>query len=170
MRLVLTVLAFSLPAIAAHAQSDDFNPYQAVLDAMPLDQARPLIEAAYGPVEDTTGNLDANWTGEGVMMLSLRDGNDQFSAFLFCNDRLAAVSAMVTPMTAASVLAPLSLPSGPDLVVNPSEHGVIISAEEPDISFAYWGVGTKASSVSLSYPWKVFLNMDLPGRCAEVAD
>ncbi len=169
MRLVLTVPFLALTMAPCFAQSDDFDPYQAVLDAMPLSKAQPLIEAAYGPVEDTTGRLDGELAAAGVKILSARDANDNLSAFLFCDDRLAAVSAIVTTRVAASVLGPLSLPSGPALVVNPSEQGVMISAEDPDISFAYWGVGTTASSVSLSYPWKVFVNMDFPGRCEDVA-
>jgi hypothetical protein len=170
MRLVLTMPLLALSMVGpCFAQSDDFNPYQAVLDAMPLSQAQPLIEAALGPVEDTTGRLHKDFAGAGVKILSVRDASDNLSIFLFCDDRLAAVSAVVTTTVAAGVLAPLSLPSGPALVVNPSEQGVMISAEEPDVNFAYWGVGTETSYVSLSYPWTVFVNMDFEGRCQDVA-
>jgi hypothetical protein len=33
---------------ACNAQSDAFNPYQAVPDALPLQQAEPLIRSHYG--------------------------------------------------------------------------------------------------------------------------
>lgn len=48
MRPVLTILLAATIATPALAQSEAFNPYQATLDRMPLAQAQPAIEAAYG--------------------------------------------------------------------------------------------------------------------------
>ena len=168
MRLFLTSLCLTLAASGAHAQSDDFNPYQAVLAAMPLSEAQPLIAAAYGSAEETTANIPEDFAGEGVKMLSSRTDGSTTSLFLFCDDRLAAVSAVVTAKVAAEILMPFLTPDGPKLKVYPGEQGVMISTEEPDIQIGYWGVGTKASYVSVGYPGDVFKDMSFRQRCREV--
>ena len=167
MRLVLILVFVGLTANAAYAQSEDFNPYRAVVDAMSLGQAQPLIEAAYGSLEETTANLPEDFAGEGVRMFTHR--GEVSSLFLFCNDRLAAVSAVVTPTMAANVLMPFLMPDGPKLAIYPGENGVFISVEEPGIQLSYSGVGTKTSYVALGYPADVFKNMSFRNRCKEMA-
>lgn len=169
MRLVLTMLSLICLAIPSLAQSDDFNPYQAVLDAMPLEQARPLLEAAYGPIEDVTDTFGEGWATHGEKLLGAGTGSDRASTFLFCGDRLAAAYTYATPATAAEILRSLSRPGGPELVLNPHAGGIAISAAKPDVAVTYRGVGTRSSYVSLSYPSEVFVHMNFKRRCEEVA-
>lgn len=166
MRLALTmalVLALAGPAVA---QSDDFNPYQAVVDRTPFADAEPLIEAAYGPITDSYSGIGKPYDG-GPIRIALVTDNPGF--FLFCDDKLAAMSAEVTAGVASSILGPLTVPPL-TLSVFVHESGVWFESSDRTISVDYRGVGTKASHITAAYPAKVALNLDYAGRCEEVAD
>jgi hypothetical protein len=169
MRLALTMPFFALTlAPPCLAQSDDFNPYQAVLDGMPLAEAEPLIVAAYGDISDRSKGIPGK---EDDAVLVLFAGTDeQKPMFVFCNDRLAAASATVTTEVAAAVLGPLSLPTSPPVEVYAHRDGVALTLQDRQLYVSYDGVGTEQSGITLNYPMQVFLNLDLSGLCAQVTD
>lgn len=168
MRPVLT-MPFLVLTLAApcFAQSDDFNPYQAVLDGMPLEQAEPLIVDAYGPARERYSGINKPYDGGPVLVMML--GSDSESTlFLFCQDRLAAFSARITPNVAAAILRPLTRP-GTDITIFPHEAGVWFETPDRTVSIDYRGVGTKDSKIVASYPEDVVLNLNFAARCDEVA-
>lgn len=168
MRLALTMPFLALTiATPCFAQSDDFNPYQAVLDGMSLEQAEPLIEAAYGPIGDRLAGVATPYDDGPVQILMLQSAGTPF--FLFCEGRLAAFSGPITPAQAATILRPLTS-AGADNIAYPDENGVWFQTADELLSIDYTGVGTKTSMVMLTYPQEVMLNFNFDKRCAEVAD
>lgn len=167
MRLVLTVLLFIWPVVATHAQSDAFNPYQAVRDAMPLAQAEPLIAEAYGPIGERYAGIGRPYDGGPVLIMMLGDGAAS-SLFLFCRDRLAAFSAPITPNVAVAILRPLTQP-GTDITIFPHETGIWFETADRTVSVDYRGVGSKTSTIMASYPQEVLLTFNYAVRCDELA-
>lgn len=169
MRLVLTVLCLCLASTnVAEAQSDDFNPYQATLDAMPLEQAEPLIEAAYGPIENRYAAGIAQPYDGGPVLVVMTGDAERSGLFLFCEERLSAFGAPLTPTTAAKILRPLTHP-GTDTQVYAADDGITFFAADDTLTLMYQGVGTKSSFVTATYPSQVLLNYDFAGRCEEVS-
>lgn len=172
MRFALTMPFLALfVAAPCFAQSDSFNPYQAVLDAMPLQQAEPLIQSLYGPIEreDRFSGPGVPYDGGPILALFPRPSDAPAYLFLFCEEQLAAVSAPVTAAMAAAILTPLT-PPGSNTTVHPNDGGVWIQTKDDTLMVEYQDVGTKKSMIVLNYPQQVVSMMDFAGRCAEVAD
>lgn len=165
MRLALTMSFLTLTLAPCWAQSPDFNPYQAVLDGMPLAEAEPLIVAAYGDISNRSKGIPGK-EDDAVLVLFAGTG-EQKPMFVFCNDRLAAASSAVTTEVAAAVLGPLSLPTSPPIEVYAHSDGVTLTLQDRQLYVRYYGVSTKQSGITLDYPMKVFLNLDFVGLCAE---
>lgn len=164
MRLGLTALCLGLALTnATYAQSDDFNPYQATLDAMALEQAEPLIEAAYGPIENRYSGIAQPYEDGPVLVLMAGS-----AMFLFCEEQLAAFTAPLKPTTAAQILRPLTRP-GADTTVYAADDGIAFFAVDDTLTVIYSGVGTKTSSVTATYPRKLVLSLDFAKHCEDLA-
>ena len=171
MRFALTMPLLAYLAGPCLAQSESFNPYQAVLEAMPLEQAEPLIEALYGPIkpEDRFSGPGVPYAGGPILALLPRPSAAPAYFFLFCDEQLAAVSAPVSAAMAAAILEPLT-PPGSNTTVYPNDGGVWLQTKDDTLMVDYRGVGTKQSMIVLTYPQQVFFEMDFAARCDEVAD
>ncbi|MBW4656809.1 MAG: hypothetical protein KME20_27740 [Kaiparowitsia implicata GSE-PSE-MK54-09C] len=171
MRFCLTTLFLACVGVPCFAQSEAFNPYRAVVDAMPLQQAEPLIQSLYGPVgpADRLNGLFGVYDEGSVLALMPRPTEAPAYLFLFCEERLAAVSAPVTAAMAADILKPLTGP-GSNTSVHPDDGGIRLQTKNDTLTVEYRDVGTKKSMVVLTYPQKVYVEMDFAGRCAELAE
>ncbi|HEY0033038.1 MAG TPA: hypothetical protein VGB81_07215 [Devosia sp.] len=162
-RLVLVLLMCLLQPVASRGQSNDFNPYQAVLDRMPLAKAEKQIVAAYGPVIDRySGNGQVNEGGPTLVLSANRPGGPAF--FLFCEQKLSAFAGPITPATAAEILRPL-IAERTDITVYPTDDGMFFEAMGQSLSITYMGVGTKSSSVFAAYPTSATRAYDITSHC-----
>lgn len=168
MRLVLTMLALCCSATAAQAQTDDFNPYQAALDSMPLAQAEPLIVASYGAIQGRYSGIQQPYDGGPVLLLASGDA-EASALFLFCEKKLAGFSASVGPKVAAQILGPLTGPDG-DSAVYAASDGITVFALDQALSVSYYGIGTKSSRISATYPGEAMLQFNFAGRCQSLAN
>ena len=168
MRLVLSLSCLLVSAAAVAAQPEPFNPYSAALHAMPLAEARPRLEAAYGQLADAAQTMDPAFTAPGVTLLSAQDSVPP-AVFLFCDDKMAGVMAPVAPSAASDILLPLSGPGQPAADIFPTQSGIVITFETAEISLVYEGVGSPNSQVVLIYPAQVFRTMTLKRRCTDLA-
>ena len=166
MRWLVTGLALLWLCTAAQAQ--EFNPYQAMLDRMPLAEAEPLIVERYGPVKRRQKGIDQDYDGGPILLLSTGEDRD-FTLFLFCKDKLAAFAAPISPAMAASILGPMTLEPG-ELSVFPADDGLSVQSRDGELAVIYLGVGTKHSAVNAVYSRTAMTRLDFAGRCAEVAD
>ena len=165
--MLLLVLTMATPCLA---QSDDFNPYQATLDAMPLAQAEPMIVGSYGPAVTHYSGINKPYDGGPILVMVLGD-DPKASFFLFCEDRLAAFSAPVTPKVASAILGPLTHPLTKDtnMTIFPHETGVWFETSDRALSIDYLDVGTQSSWISAGYPADVTRTLNYSKRCDEVA-
>lgn len=157
MRFICTILLAASIATPALAQSTDFNPYQAVLDQMPQAEAEALIEAAYGPIKTRRpGNPEVDGNSE---MVFAEGSGENFKVFLFCDGKLAYASAPVTAKVAMHILNPMT--RSPDLgTIYPTEDGITFLLRDGALNVTYWGVGTDASGVGVSYPTHILNNYE----------
>lgn len=168
MRPALTMSFLALSLVPCLAQSDDFNPYQAVLDGMPLAEAEPLIVAAYGAITHRSKGMPGK---EDDTVLLLRAGTaEQQPIFVFCHETLAAASAAVTTGVAATILGPLTLSISPPFEAFADDSGIALTLDDRQLYVYYSGIGTKQSGVTVTYPRDVFVTLDLPGFCDAPAD
>ena len=168
MRLAPTVPILALTmATPCLAQSDDFNPYQATLDAMPLAQAEPLIVGGYGPAVIRYSGINKPYDGGPILVMVLGDG-PKASLFLFCEGHLAAFAAPVTPKVASAILRPLTH-TDTNMTIFPHETGVWFETSDRAVSIDYRDVGTKSSWISAGYPRELTRTLDYAKRCDEVA-
>lgn len=171
MRLAPTMLLLALTiATPCFAQSDDFNPYQATLDAMPLAQAEPIIVEAYGPAVARYSGINKPYDGGPILVMVLGD-DPKAAFFLFCEDGLAGFSAPVTPKVASAILGPLTNPLTKDanMTIFPHETGVWFETSDRAVSIDYRDVGTNSSWISAGYPQELVLTLNYSERCDEVA-
>lgn len=168
MRLVLTMpfLALALAA-PCFAQSDDFNPYQAVLDGMPLAEAEPLIVASLGAIQGRYGDINKPYDGGPVLVLSTGD-DATFALFLFCKEKLAGFVAPITPKAAAQILRPLTHADG-DSVMYAADDGITVFAADDELTVSYKGIGTGTSMVQALYP-RAMLGFDYADQCERLSD
>ncbi|MET0437107.1 MAG: hypothetical protein ABW043_06400 [Devosia sp.] len=167
MRLLLSLVGLTLlsPALA---QETNFNLHQAALDGMPIEEARPAIEAIYGPLRDLTKDLPPNFVSDAVTALATA-ADMPLSYFVFCDGKFATFTAIMSPAVARDILAPLTLSTAPRPDVFPEDDGVNLTFEEADLIAFYQGVGTKQSQVTIAYPRELMLTLDFAGYCAELA-
>lgn len=105
MRLLLSLFCLGV-ASPALAQEPGFNLHQAALDAMPMAEARPSLESIYGPLRDLTKDLPQHLIRNAVTALATPEG-EPLSYFVFCDDKFAGFTAVVSPKAASEILAPL---------------------------------------------------------------
>jgi len=163
--LSLLCLGFASPALA---QETTFNLHQAVLDAIPIEEARSGIETIYGPLRDFTKDLPQHLVTDAVTALATPDGG-LLSYFVFCDDKFAGFTAVVSPKAASELLGPLTLSTSPPVDVFPDEQGVTLTFPDANLIAFYTGIGTKQSYVTISYPHDLLLNLDFAGHCADLA-
>lgn len=156
MRALLLLLLIALPT-AAHGQSDDFNPYQAVIDQMPRAEAEAAITDAYGAMETHEGDGNS-------AMVTVGSEERGLSVFLFCDDRLAAASAPVTPKIAMTILAPLTVAGLEAGSVYPFEEGLTFLLLGNQLNVTYRNVGTPTSGILVTYPTDVFNRYEFCNR------
>jgi hypothetical protein len=167
MRLALTTSLLALTLAPCWAQSTDFNPYQAVLDGMPLAEAEPLIVASLGPILHRNSGIAQPYDGGPILVLSTGEGVN-LALFLFCEEELTGFVAPITPKAAAQILGPLTSPDA-DSVVYAADDGISVYAMDYELTVSYLGVGTKASMVQATYP-RAMLGFNYAKRCASLTD
>ncbi|UYO00958.1 MAG: hypothetical protein KIT02_07080 [Devosia sp.] len=162
---LLPFLVFLATATAAAAQDPGINLHQAALDAMPMEDALPLIEAAYGPLREQ--HPHPSFVSDAVTVLATDQG-PPLSVFMFCDGKFASFSAVMSPSAAAEILAPLTRSGEPAPDIYPNDSGVSLTFRQADLLAVYSGVGTKQSYVSINYPHELLLTMDFAGHCEEL--
>lgn len=168
MRPVLTILLATAIATPAFAQSETFNPYQATLDRMPLAEAQPAIEAAYGSVADTSPGPVGSKDKSALILTIKTTPNPSF--FLFCHERMAGFSAPVTPVQAGEIINAQTGLDKPLPDVYGTPDGITVSLLDRALSVSYLGMGTPQSRVEMTYPMEVFILFNMDELCASFAD
>ncbi|MEO5808210.1 hypothetical protein [Devosia sp.] len=160
MRLALTLLCALLAPITAARAAEEFNPYQASIDRMPIADAMRQIEAHYGPTKEPR-------TYENGTVTVMGGTDHDLSLFLFCDGKMAGMSASVSTEVAAKILLPLT---GPDAKVEVfgTDDGVMLSLLGHTLTFYYRGIGTKSSNVIATYPTEVFNVFQFERYCDEL--
>lgn len=168
MRLALTMSFLALTLAPCFAQSKEFDPYQAALDGMSLDLAKPQLESLYGPLTDVTAQVGPDLTAAGGVLL-YKDDPAKPAGFLFCNGKLAAFASIVSAAVAGRIVGGLTSPIQPPTEIYASADGVTIRFPESLVSAQYWGIGTPDSYVSVNYPWETIVRQRFVERCQELA-
>jgi hypothetical protein len=168
MRPVLTILLAATIATPALAQSEAFNPYQATLDRMPLAEAQPAIEAAYGAPVDTSPGVAGSKDKSALVLTIKTTPNPSF--FLFCHERMAGFSAPVAPVQAGEIINAQTGLDKPLPDVYGTSDGLTVSLLDRALSVSYLGVGTPQSRVEMTYPLEVFTLFNMDELCAGLAD
>ncbi|MHA6297465.1 hypothetical protein [Devosia sp. CAU 1758] len=164
MRLLLALLPFTCTTPHAIAQTDTFDLYQAVLDRMPIEQARPLLEAEFGPLEDAGPTMRASFANDNVIAL-FGPAKPAPGIFVFCEEEFSGFSAALPPDKAARILNPHTARDQPAPEVYASGNNVSIHLPAADITFYYGGISTKSSHVSVTHPTRPFLTFKLADIC-----
>jgi hypothetical protein len=169
MRLALTMPFLALTLAPCFAQSDDFNPYQAVLDGMTLVEAEPLIVAAYGEIGGRYAGIAKPYDGGPILLLGA--GSDvRYASFLFCDGVFAGLAAPVTPAVAAKIINPLTIPGMEIKVYADDDDAITIFGVNDELMVTYQGIGTKSSWVSATYPANAMLRFNFADRCATMSN
>ena len=164
MRLLLSLLPLLIAISPARGQSEGFDPYQAALDRMPIEQARPMLEAEYGPLEDGGPTMHSSFANEKVLTLFGPD-EPAPNIFIFCEGKLSGFSAVLSPQAAADILNPATARTEPAPEVYASGSNVSIYIPATDTSFQYGGIGTQSSYVSVSHPTRPFVRFEVAELC-----
>jgi hypothetical protein len=167
MRLALTMPFLALTLAPCFAQSDDFNPYQAILDGMPVAEAEPLIEAAHGPIKHRLAGIGKPYEGGPVLIIGAGP-DEHFGVFVFCHDKLAAFGAPITPGVAGKILNPLNPTI--ESAFHADDDGITIFAEDDELIIGYRGVGTKNSWIDATYPATPMHVYNFTDYCASKSD
>ncbi|MBU1306057.1 MAG: hypothetical protein KKF33_11125 [Alphaproteobacteria bacterium] len=162
MRLLLTTIWMVGSVLGTQAQDAAFNPYQATLDRMPIEEAEPLIIQYYGAVGQRSQGFGLVKDQSDTVMLQA-EGTFK-SYFVFCNGRLAAFSGPVTGELAASIL------NANDTAIYAGSDALTVSLNDEDLSITYWTGGDIGPRIELTYPTEPFRMFDSSVLCESLED
>lgn len=164
MRSICFVVLAAAIATPALAQSEDFNPYQATLDRMPLAEAQTAIEAAYGPIADRSPGSATSKDKSALVLTVKTSPNPSF--FLFCHEQMAGFSAPVTPAQAGDIINAQTGADKTPPAVYGTPDGVTVSLQDRALSISYLAIGTPQNRVEMTYPTEVFTLFNTDALCA----